>query len=184
MTVSDINLKTIEALRLGDHNAFDQVFIVYYFKIKNFIYGLLKSEADAEELTQDLFMKLWINHEKIDPQKSLNALLYTMARNAAFNFLEHKLVHDSFISRYPQAESSESPDELLFAKEKELLIRLMVQQMPVQRKRIYQMSKEEGLTNDRIAQELNISKKTVENQLSLALKDIRNVISCFLAIFL
>ena len=59
-------------------------------------------------------MKLWMNREKIDPQKSLNALLYTMARNATFNFLKHKLVHDSFVSQYSQAESSESPDEIIF----------------------------------------------------------------------
>ena len=181
--MSDISLKIIEALRSGDHNAFDRIFIVYYIKIKNFIHGLLKSEADAEELTQDLFMKLWINREKIDPHRSLNALLYTMAKNATFNFLKHKLVHESFISQYSQTENSESPDEILFAKEKELLIRLTVQQMPAQRKRIYLMSKEEELTNDMIARKLNISKKTVENQLSLALKDIRNVISCFHAIF-
>ena len=62
--------------------------IAYYNKTKTFIDGYIKSEPDAEELTEDLFVNLWINRHSIDTSKSFNSYLHTIARNAAINFLE------------------------------------------------------------------------------------------------
>ena len=81
-------------------------------------------------------------------------------------------------------EEAESSDEILFAKEISLLVEMAVCKMPVQRRKIYQMSREKGISNNEIAEELGISKKTVENQLSLALQEIKRVISAFLIFFL
>lgn len=84
-----MNITTIEALQHGDHQAFEKVFLGYFDKVKYFLNGLLRSEADAEELAQDIFVNLWQNREAIDPQKSFNTYLYTIARNTALNYLKH-----------------------------------------------------------------------------------------------
>ena len=64
-----IDIKTLKALRQGSHKAFEEVFITYYGKTKAFIYGYIKSGPDAEELTEDLFVNLWINRHSIDISK-------------------------------------------------------------------------------------------------------------------
>ncbi len=182
--VEKITTKTIEALRQGEHKAFETVFLAYFNKIKFFISGLLKSDADAEELAQDIFVKLWLNHQSIDCEKSFNAYIYTMARNATFNFLKHKGVHDSYVNEVREPEVGVLySEESVYAKEIALLVELIVDKMPVRRQDIYRMSRIEGLTNEEISERLGISKKTVENQLSLILKELRRVILIFLLIF-
>ena len=161
---NNIDIKTLEAFQDGNHKAFETVFIAYYNKTKAFIDGYIKSESDAEELTEDLFVNLWINHDSIDASKSFSSYLHTIARNSAINFLKHKYV--------------------LIAKELGLLIEDVVEKMPEQRKMIYTLSRNEGLSNAEIAIQLNTTKRNVESQLSLALKEIRKAISCFLLSFL
>lgn len=173
-----MEISTIEALRNGNHKAFEEVFLAYFDKVKYLLTGLLRSESDAEELAQDIFVRLWMNHTSIDPNKVFSTYLYTTTRNTALNYLKHKLVEENYKNSF------NSLDEILFAKEISLLVEMAVCKMPVQRKKIYQMSREKGISNNEIAEELGISKKTVENQLSLALQEIKRVISAFLIFFL
>lgn len=175
----DIDIKTLEALRHGSHEAFETVFFTYYNKTKAFIYGYLKSEPDAEELAEDLFVNLWINHPSIDASKSFDSYLHTIARNAAINFLKHKYVRDTYLNEIQSAEFSPTSEEDLIAKELGLLIDDTVEKMPEQRKRIYVLSRKDGLSNEEIATRLHTTKRNVESQLSLALKEIRKVISLF-----
>jgi len=70
---SKITIETLVALRNGEHKAFETVFIAYYNKILSFIDGYIKSKADAEDLTENLFVNLWTNRESIDLSKSFNA---------------------------------------------------------------------------------------------------------------
>ena len=85
MSGNRIDIKTLEALREGNHKAFETVFINYYNKTKALIYGYIKSESDAEELAEDIFVNLWINHKSINTLKSFDAWLHTIACNAATN---------------------------------------------------------------------------------------------------
>lgn len=176
--------QTLEALRDGKHKAFEDVFTAYYNKIKYFINGLVKSEADSEELTQDIFVKLWINRISIDPKKTFNAYIYIVARNAAFNFLKHKIVESSYLENYTELNEVADSEQMIFAKEISLLVELTVGKMPIQRKTIYQLSRDQDLSNNEIALKLGITKKTVENQLSLALQELRRIIHVFLIFFM
>lgn len=176
---NDIDIKTLEALRDGDHKSFEAVFIAYYSKTKTFINGYIKSEADAEELAQDLFVNLWINRHAIDISKSFNAYLHTIARNTALNFLKHKYIQAAYVSNLEKIENVPSSEEELIAKELGLLIDDIVEKMPPQRKQIYILSKNKGLSNTEIAEQLRTTKRTVESQLNLALKEIRKAISLF-----
>ena len=164
-----IDIKTLEALRQDSHEAFEEVFITYYGKTKAFIQGYIKSSPDAEELTEDLFVNLWINRHSVDISRSFDSYLHTIARNSAINFLKHKYVQ----------ECSSTSEEDLIAKELGLLIDDTVVKMPEQRRKIYMLSRNEGLSNEEIAVRLNTTKRNVESQLSLALKEIRKTISYF-----
>lgn len=90
----------VEALSKGNHKAFEDLFIAYFQRVKLFICGIVKSEADAEELAQDVFVRLWTNREAINIEKPLGGYLYTIARNTAFNFLKHKLVEQSYVDSF------------------------------------------------------------------------------------
>lgn len=174
-----ITLETLESLRCGNHKAFESVFIAYYDRIRVFIFGYLKSESDAEELTEDLFVGLWEKRTSIDTSKSFNSYLHTIARNTALNFLKKRYLHTAYINNTSISEHSSTSEEDLIAKELGLLIDNVIDEMPEQRKRIYILSRNEGLSNSEIAGQLNTTKRNVESQLSLALKEIRKAISTF-----
>jgi RNA polymerase sigma-70 factor (ECF subfamily) len=175
-----ISENTLNALQEGNHKAFEEIFIIYFNKIKIFISAYIKSDSDAEDLTEELFINLWTNRESIDISKSFNSYLHTMARNAALNFLRHKLVQDTYHNNFSQPDAGFSSEDDLIARETALLIEMTVERMPEQRKKIYRLSRNEGLKNEEIAERLNTTKRNVESQLSLALKDIHKVISAFL----
>lgn len=180
-----ISVEMLEALKQGDHEAFGKVFVRYYNKIRHFIGALVKSDADAEELTQEIFANLWHKREQINTSRNFNAYLYTQARNAALNLLRAQSVRYAYACEvWALAAESENTDEVVMAKEMELLVKVAVANMPTQRRAIYEMSREQGLSNAEIAQKLDISRNAVEKQLRLALGDIREVISLFIAIML
>ncbi len=178
-----IKKEMLDRLQKGEQKAFESVFMAYYGKIKTFIRTLIKSDNDAEDLTQDIFARLWTNHRDIDPQKSFQSYMYTLARNAAFNFLKHKTVCDKYLVNHIHTDMDISPEDIMYAREIELLIEMSVSQMPGQQQKIYRMSRNDGLTNDEIAMQLGISKKTVENQLSLTIRELRKLIVAFSVFF-
>lgn len=174
----------IKELRDGDHKAFEKIFITYFKRVKLFICGIIKSEAEAEELAQDVFVRLWTNREAINTNNPIGAYLYTIAKNCAFNYLKHKQVEQTYLGYNPFDNKVPTPEEELYAHEMSLLVEMIVNEMPIQRRRIYILSREKGMSNRDIAEKLGISKKTVENQLSLALQKLRKIILLFLYFFL
>lgn len=175
-----VSTETLGRLKAGDHKAFEEVFIAYYDKVKRLIDGYIKSEEDAEELTEELFVNLWDCHCSINTAKSFNAFMHTAARNISMNFLRHQHVHHSYIDHHSDIQYAATSEEEFIAKELDMLIELVVDRMPEQRKQIYRLSRTEGLSNGEIAERLNTTKRTVESQLSMALKEIRKYIMLFL----
>lgn len=108
--------------------------------------------------------------------------MFISARNLSFNYLKHRTVEKLYIDDYLSINKDfdNHTEEFLFAKEIKLLIDMTVEKMPVRRKNIYIYSRVKGYSNEEIAEKLHISKKTVENQLSLALKEIRKIIFLFM----
>lgn len=175
--------QNVQKLILGEHNAFKSLFMKYFPKMKYFIAHFVKSDAVAEELAQDIFMKIWEHREKLTNVQSFDAYIYRMSKNISINYLEHKYVEESYMENY-QGETESTIEGELFAREIELLEQLTVNQMPPQRKTVYEMSRKKGMKNEEIATALGISKKTVENHLNLALKEIRKVLTLFVSFFI
>lgn len=173
----------VKELVSGSHKAFRSLFMSYFPKVKYFIRHLVKSEIIAEELSQDVFMKIWENREQLGAVESFNSYVYRIAKNMALNYLRRKYLEDTYLDEY-EGETFVTIEGELYAREMRLLEQLTVSRMPRKRKAIYEMSRKEGLTNDEIAIRMGVSKKTVENHLNLALKEIRKTLSLFVSFFL
>lgn len=180
--MTKIDQSILSALQKGSHPAFEKVFIFYYTKVRTFILGYVKILADAEDLTEEIFVGIWQNHKKIDTEKSFDSYLYTIAKNKALNFLKRKYATKTIIEMQAPSTFSYSPEEEYIALEKALLIEMIVEKMPAQRKKIYQL-RQQGLTNNEIAKELETTKRNVESQVSLALKEVRSAFKHYLVIF-
>jgi len=175
----------LRALSRGDEKAFEVLFMRYFPKVKRFISGLLQDDIIAEDLAQDILLKIWQKREAMEKIENLNAYLYRASRNAVYQHLRHILLVNEYgekqqehLSRQ-QDEGGENIEGYIFAEELLLLIQHTVEKMPAQRKKIYEMSRKEGKNNDEIAQLLAINKRTVENHLTQALADIRKMLKRF-----
>lgn len=168
----------------GDHHnrakEFEVFFIKNYPKVKAFARRLLMKEQDAEDVAQDVFLKI-MDKPKIwrDPEQS-DKYLFTMTRNHIFNIIKHRNIERRYettaIMEQSVIDEFESIDKL-HVKEIELLLLHAIEQLSPQRRDIFKMSRMEGLSNAQIAERLNISVRTVERHLYLALKDIKK--RCF-----
>jgi RNA polymerase sigma-70 factor (ECF subfamily) len=176
--MTKINQSILSALQKGSHPAFEKVFISYYTKVRTFILGYVKTMADAEELAEEIFVGLWQNRKSIDPERSFDSYLYTIAKNKALNFLKRKYATKTILEMQVPLIFFHSPEEEYIALEKAHLIEMIVEKMPAQRKKIYQF-RQQGLTNEEIAQKLETSKRNVESQVSQALKEVRRFLSYF-----
>lgn len=182
------NLNNQEIIQmLSDDNpaAFETLFLHYYPKVKLFLIGFLKDEESAQDIVQDVFLKLWQRRKELDSLTNFNAFLFRCAKNEMLNYLRKQYIGTLYIEKEIQKEAryNNDPESEYVATELSSLVKSMVDKMPSQRKIIFRMSREEGLSSDEIAQRLNINKRTVENHLSLALRTIReNILTIMLAI--
>ena len=178
-----------EKISMGEEGAFRTLFNIYYPKVLAFITCIVKEQSDAEDIAQDIFVKIWERREMLpDHVTSLTGYIYRMSRNAALNKLrrsanlQYVSELDQHASDYSESASGTEIENEYYAREKALFIRLVVNRMPKQRRLIFEMSRYHGLDNQSIADILHISKKTVENHLSLALKELREALA-ILAMF-
>jgi len=168
----------VEALVNGDHQMFERVFLAYFKNVKLFVQSLIKSEHESEEIAQELFVKLWTNRDSLGSVKFLSSYIFLSAKNAALDYLKWKYVRDSFYNDQIQGEEETvNTEDDYYAKETKSLIELAVSKMPEQRQKVYTLSRNDGKSNDEIAKMLNITKKTVENHMNLALKEVRSVLN-------
>jgi len=144
---------------------------MYYSKVVFFIMGIIKNHNAAKDLAQDVFVNIWVNRSKLDATSNLSNYIFVSSRNTAINYLKKEATfpHSPIEAEQLNISIGNTGENNLFAKEISLLI---------------EMSREQGLNNEEIANILKISQKTVENQISTALKDIRRAISMYLIFML
>jgi len=162
----------ISILRKGSPFAFELLFERYSQKLYRFSLSYLKSETEAEEIVQDVFLKLWENRNKLRNETSFQSYLFTIAFNAIRKHFNRKNRDERFRSDLLETISEENPSlenhldfETLVGKLDEL-----IEQMPLRRKEIFLKRKKEEKSVHDIATEMHISPKTVENQITEAMK--------------
>lgn len=175
--MTDIEEKEcIKAFANGNNRAFELLFLYYQPRLVAFINGFIKDIEEARDMSQDVFVRLWENRHFCGEIRSFKAFIFKTAKFAIYNYFDHQLVNDKFVEQMLYAPvETDSAEESLFAKELEQLIELTIEKLPEQRRKVYEMSRKEGLSNDEIAARLGISKRTVENHITTALAAIRKV---------
>lgn len=165
----------VSELKEGSKDAFQQLFSMYGPKIHSFAFSYLKNKDDAEELLQEIFLKLWEIRSTLDDEKNIKSLLYKICINLIYDFIRRKNIEKAYLvfaGHNGQSIADTTWHEVIYH---DMLVNLekLVESMPEQRKLIFRSSKEEGLTNDEIATRLQLSKRTVENQLYRAIAFLR-----------
>ncbi|HLT07780.1 MAG TPA: RNA polymerase sigma-70 factor [Cyclobacteriaceae bacterium] len=163
-----------KALKQGNAQAFESIYLKYADKIFRVSRSFYLEKEEAKEVVQDVFLTLWEKRHLINEDLSLNAFLLTIAKNKIINLQKKKAAelkrHGAYIERNTSVISAE--DDYLF-RELESLTLKFLDSLPDRRRQIFLMSRKEGLKNTEIAQGLNISLRTVENNIYQAEKEIR-----------
>lgn len=180
----EVTVEEIEQLKSGCHIAYGKVYLQWRKPIYNFLYTLIGNASDAEDITQETFTALWVNREKLIPEKGVRAILYAIARNSAMQLFRDRRVRQNYMdsSSVSDIDLNTSYD-ILVRKETELLIEVLLSRMPPQQQEIFKMSSREGMSAEDISQKLGIKRETVYQQLSRAKGQITKLLG-LLSIFI
>ncbi|HEX7847573.1 MAG TPA: RNA polymerase sigma-70 factor [Chitinophagaceae bacterium] len=173
-------------MRTADHNAhentletlFSSIFRQHEHRLYALAMQMTKSEQTAADIIQEVFLKLWEQREAIENIHNMEAWLYRLTENKVIDFLR-KAAADQRLKEKIWAglqQIMNETEEHVAAKEYNAIIQKAIDQLPPQRRLIYQLNKEEGLNYQQIADELNISRHTVKNQLFSAVQSVRRFI--------
>jgi RNA polymerase sigma-70 factor (ECF subfamily) len=162
----------------GDEKAFGPIFHHYRRRIYSYAYHLSGSNTQADELVQDVFLKVWLHRDKIPHVLRFDNWLFTIARNQAFDMLKGMAKEASLrrqIAGLLDADANLVEDRLLTRENEEQLRRALDQLSPRQ-KLIFTLSRNQGMKHEEIASHLHISRHTVKTHLVQALKTLRSIL--------
>lgn len=188
--IKPLTLKNTREMENNDRQIelkFQRFFTVNFPKVKNFAQMLLKSEADAEDVAQDVFCKLWLQPELwLDNDKELDNYIFIMTRNIVLNIFKHQQVEQEYQSEviektllYELTEKEEILNNVYY-KEMLMIIQLTLEKMPKRRRLIFELSRFRGLSHKEIADKLDVSIRTIEHQVYLALIELKKVLLFFI----
>jgi RNA polymerase sigma-70 factor (ECF subfamily) len=167
------------AIRDGDKAAFRRFYEDRLIYLVGKIQKLTNDRNEAWDIAQDTFVKLWEDRERIDPNKPLDGLLAAMATNAAHDARKKKQVHARYHQEqlFIQTGEDDHADARMIEHETQRKIDAIIEAMPPQRRTVYRLNREEGLTYREIADRLGISPGTVHRHMSIALEELRSLLS-------
>jgi len=182
----EISRSLVVDLQRGDHKAYDTVYTKFFDSLKEYITSVIKNIEDAQELTQDVFFRLWEKHEEIDPDSNVKGFLFRTAKYFILDYFKRKRVHtkyENYVGNLFEFETA--PDDLIVEKELQILAQITLEQMPPQRQRIFKMRFEQSKSIEEIAAELEVSLETVRWHLKFGKKDIQSILTVyFLLLFI
>lgn len=171
--------KLVEGIRRSDVASYDAVYRHWFPVLRTFVFGMLKDAAKAEDIAQNVLMKLWLRRESLDPSLSLKNYLFVLAKNEIFNVLKsnaHKLMQ--YTDNLPERHGSScSTEENIHFQQTRERIDSLVADMPAKRREVFRLSRCEHLDTEEIARIMGLSPRTVEKHLELALRDLRKRIN-------
>lgn len=172
MSSNNDDILLLKLIKQGDKIAFKHLFYQYMDSLERFVTYYIHDREKSQELVLDIFTYIWENRERFEIKLTLKAYLFQAARNKAFTYIRDKKVPVYLDDVCPQ-EVGEDYNSELEVEELHRLIEEAVCLLPEKCREIFRKSREENMTNKEIAKELHISEKTVEGQITIALKKIR-----------
>jgi RNA polymerase sigma-70 factor, ECF subfamily len=174
-------------IKLGDEQAFELLFHKYYVRLCAFANKFLNDPENAGEIVQEVFVKIWEGRDDIDPEESLKAYLFKITQNLSLNKLRRLKVESRYTEIYKlvylERQEFSALDSLL-AKELQENIAHAIGKLPAECRKVFELSRTDGLKYREIADTLNISVKTVETQMSKALRSLRIELNDYLVLFI
>lgn len=180
MDQDQVNIQ-IEKMKAGDRESFNQVFRRYYSPMVRFCIRYVADSDIASEIVQDLFVKLWSNREKISFNTSFESYMMTSVRNSALTYINKERSHaEANLRIYSEESDNTDPSETLQSNNLEESYRKILKDMPEKRREVFLASRYDGLKYSEIAEKLGISQKTVEAQMSAAIKQLKDGLKAYL----
>jgi RNA polymerase sigma-70 factor (family 1) len=166
----------LEKLKSGDEKFYKSLFQEYYPTLTFFALKIVKDIEIAKEIVQDLFVKIYERRYALNIETSFKSYLYRSVYNSCINHIQHVSIreHHHKIIKTETSEAEVFSEDEIYAVELEKKIYYEIEKLPEQCKRIFKMNRFDGFSNGEIAETLNLSKRTVETQISKALKLLRN----------
>jgi len=169
----------VKQLISGNEKAFRGLFDKYRNDVYAFSKSMLKKTELAEEIVQETFLKIWLHREKLNADLSFKSYLFTIARNLTYNMIskattQQKLKEAVF---YSSIKEHNKTDHKIQEADYEIIKQKAIAQLPPRRKKIFELSRDEGMSYEDISKELNISVSTVKGQMSKALETIRTFLN-------
>lgn len=174
----------VKKLSEGDSFAFEVLFYKYRNKVKGFAVKMVPAQVDPEEIVQEVFVKLWLKKEAINPEKEFQSYLFSMAKNLILDHLKSAVNRKLyFVGEHFQQDLlfDEGPENQVREKMEEKLQQL-ISEIPERRREIFRLSRFEGLSYKQIAERLNISENTVDSQIRNALAFLRKELRIIVAL--
>ena len=169
--------KILFSLSQHDEEALKFLYQKYWQPLFISAYNVLKDKDACEDIIQDIFIQLWQKRESLSITTSLSAYLFTATRYQVFHSIRKSAVREELFENIEERFVADAPDIPLYTKDLQERINAAVENLPEKCKEIYKLSREHQLSYKAIAARLKISSKTVENQLSIALKKLRSELS-------
>ena len=159
----------------GDQNSFRQLFHLYSKKLTQFAFAIVKSNDAAREIVDEVFIKIWRNKSSITTIQNLTVYLYTAIKNTSLNYLSARArenMVESFDFFSVQLSDNNSPEKTLINSEMLKKINAAIDQLPPRCKMVFKLVREDGLSYKQVGAILNISPKTVDAQMMIAVKQV------------
>lgn len=166
----------LRKLKEGDSFAFEVLFYKYRNKIKGFAIKLIPTQIDPEEIVQEVFVKIWLKKETINPEKDFQSFLFSITKNLVLDHLKSAVNRKLyFVDEHFQQDvmTEEGGIEGLIPDDAEEKLLGLIKQIPERRREIFCLSRFEGLSYKQIAERLKISENTVDSQIRNALSFLR-----------
>ncbi len=172
--------QVFEAIKRDDHGAYEKVFRENYRPMTAYAFRFLGNLTESESIVQDVFLRLWQKRKEIMITSSLQHYLFRSVKNHCINYIEHEKIKSGYQSMVINHEADRSEySEFFLEYDLKMKIQVAIAALPPKRQEIFRMAREEGLKYREIADRLNISEKTVETQMTLALKQLRESLRAY-----
>ncbi|MFW5760900.1 MAG: RNA polymerase sigma factor [Cyclobacteriaceae bacterium] len=166
-------------IRQDDKKSFAELFKRYSKKVFQLALHYFHNEDDAEEIVQEVFIKIWIKRKSIQSPEAFSSFLYTTAKNMIFDSFRKEIKHKAYaeyLSKSSFHKQTENTEETIFYNDLEKIYTQLLEELPLKRKEVFTLSRQQGFSNQEIAEKMNISVKTVEEHIYQSLKFLKEII--------